>query len=286
MAELLVEQYAEQITSYWQQSTAAILEAAASCKEASDALSSLEKKRLLARLPFSSSTFSKLVAIGGDSRIANPKIRQLLPPSFSSMYEVTLLNDDQLKRAVKERLLSPHTKRAAISKWREGENKSTRAQALYGSIYLTQDLADEEFTELRQQLECIAVRYSLRLSLREASFEKRRAAWQKKIEKHINSECRRVLQKFKRNRPAHKLKTYGAEEITITANSTEEEILFVFESIGYGESVYHDIVRDVVTRNPTPTFSHWGNDSNEIPTDFNVPYGSKRRSIIDVTKWK
>lgn len=284
--DLSVEQYAERISDLWYRSTAAILEAAASCKQADDALTLLEKKRLIEHLPFSSSTFSKLVAIGGDRRITSPHVQRLLPSSFSSMYEVTLLSNDQLQRAVREKRLNPQSKRADISSWRD-EKKSSSKRALYGSIYLSRDLSSGEFSELRDSLKALEARFSLAISVREASHQRRLNAWQRRFDLAVVRKCRKVLRRFKEShsRP-DALKSYGPEEITITAGSTKEDILFVFESIGLDGSAYGEIEMSEMSTNPPPSFSYWGDKSVDELTDIRTTVRRKRLNVTDFTDVK
>ena len=58
--------YLKRINIGWQKATDSIMEVAKVCAEASEVLAPHEKRTLLANLPFSVATFSKLVAIGSD----------------------------------------------------------------------------------------------------------------------------------------------------------------------------------------------------------------------------
>ena len=78
------DSYATAIAAAWTKSVDSILHAAGLCAEADEALSSIEKAALIAKLPFGASIFSKLVKIGNDARLRNADVRRLLPACYSA----------------------------------------------------------------------------------------------------------------------------------------------------------------------------------------------------------
>jgi hypothetical protein len=121
----VIEDFVSKITTCWYRSTKAIFDTATICKLADEQLSPAQKKKLLKRLPFGESTFSKLVQIGKDQRI--PKSIKRLPPSMSTMYEVTLLSDEQLEQAKEADIISAEATRDSIKLFRESGKPALKA---------------------------------------------------------------------------------------------------------------------------------------------------------------
>jgi hypothetical protein len=101
-----IEVYRQLINASYRKTTTHLFELAAVCREAADSLSTVQVKELLkSELLIDRSTFWKYVKIGNDQRI--PDISAKLPPSPSIVYEVTHLDDEQLRKAVETNVLHP-----------------------------------------------------------------------------------------------------------------------------------------------------------------------------------
>jgi hypothetical protein len=110
------EDFVQRIQTTWQKRTSSIFAVAEACHEANKQLNKKQKTKLYETLPFSKPTFVKLSQIGGDPRL--PGIADRLPASFSIIYEITLLSDEELKRAVASQNIHPKVQRADIIKLR------------------------------------------------------------------------------------------------------------------------------------------------------------------------
>lgn len=146
----VIEDFVSKITTCWYRSTKAIFDTATICAQADEQLNPAQKKKLLKRLPFGQSTFSKLVQIGKDQRI--PKIIKRLPPSMSTIYEVTLLSDEQLDQAKEAHIISAEATRDGIKLFRE----SGKTDAAAGTSEPADDFDnsfddDEKFLEDDQE---------------------------------------------------------------------------------------------------------------------------------------
>ncbi len=155
------EDFAEQIQVSWQKRTSSIFAVAEACHEANKQLLGKEKKKLLDELPFSKATFVKLGQIGGDPRLRG--IADHLPASFSIIYEITLLSDEELEQAVESEKIHPKVRRNEIVKLRKmdeqgdesaDENKNEQelspAKIEAGKLYQLKmpDTADAEKCDL------------------------------------------------------------------------------------------------------------------------------------------
>jgi hypothetical protein len=123
----LIDKFASKITALWYRSTESICQAAAACAEIARQLSPDGKKLLLKKLPFGVSTFSKLVRIGNDPRIY--KIIKKLPPSYSKIYLVSQLSDEQLKVGIEKGVVNAGAGRKDIENFRDAGRPATKVGA-------------------------------------------------------------------------------------------------------------------------------------------------------------
>jgi hypothetical protein len=137
--ETLVDKFARRIVSCWHRTTEDILELAHECADATDALSGPDKlpakKALIDRLPFDGSTFSKLVAIGHDVRLQS--LAGLLPHSFTTLYELTQFDDDQLTAAIIAGAIHPQVRRTEIEGLRKTNLTVKKAAELPAAVQQT-----------------------------------------------------------------------------------------------------------------------------------------------------
>jgi hypothetical protein len=107
------KEYAALIADSWRASVDGILLTARQCAEASR-FTGTERMLLLSELPFKRATFSKLVCIGKDERLYEEAIRCFLPPRYSILYLLTLLDNITLQRAVVQGILHSEVQRSDI----------------------------------------------------------------------------------------------------------------------------------------------------------------------------
>jgi hypothetical protein len=113
--------YATAISAAWTKLLSSILEASKLSAQADKELPADDKARLIEQLPFEAPTFSKLVKIGNDARLYTDRMRGLLPPSYSILYEIALCSDAQLNYAVESGILHCEATRADIEEIRKSK---------------------------------------------------------------------------------------------------------------------------------------------------------------------
>jgi hypothetical protein len=114
-----VTNYIDHIGASWRRGVQGLMEVALLCAEANARLKAAQKSELIARLPFRQATFSKFAQIGADTRLNAAEIQRLLPPCYTTMYEVTLLKDEELSLAIAEKVLHPDMNRSQLQRWRK-----------------------------------------------------------------------------------------------------------------------------------------------------------------------
>jgi hypothetical protein len=127
--EFSVASYSNAINRDWQRLVGASMQIARNCADADARLTPAEKAELIATLPFEEATFSKFVQISKDSRLHTPEVQPLLPPYYTTVYEITLLKDAELHRAITEKIICPEMTREQLLKWRKGLHKPETEQA-------------------------------------------------------------------------------------------------------------------------------------------------------------
>jgi hypothetical protein len=111
----LIEEFASKIKASTSRSVQEILKRGAYCVQAEKQLSPEGNETLLKKLPFGASERSKYLRIGRDGRL--PKNIKQLPPSFSTIYLISLLPDDQLKAGIKTGIISARATREDIERF-------------------------------------------------------------------------------------------------------------------------------------------------------------------------
>jgi hypothetical protein len=146
-----------------------IYEVARACAEASHVLTLSEKKSLLEELPFSEATFSKYVQIGADERFADEMVRRLLPPSFSTIYEIRALSDERFREAISTGVINPDLKRAKLQRWtKSGPDHNTRNSCLSirpGELYCLYSettLPVDQQSEVKEKMVALADDHGLK----------------------------------------------------------------------------------------------------------------------------
>jgi hypothetical protein len=122
-----IDKFASKIGALWHRSIESIWELAAACAEAAKQLSPDQKKKLVKKLPFDESTFSKLVQTGKDQRILENLKR--LPASMSTLYEITFLSDKQLQLGIETGIIDADATREDIKDFRAGGKPAPKAGA-------------------------------------------------------------------------------------------------------------------------------------------------------------
>ena len=113
-----IEPYLARAETGERKSRDGVLERAKALAEAEDKLSNPELKALRTRLKMQRGTLSKWGKIGTTDSLYMPDVTELLPDAFTIIYEIALLNESEIKTAIKEGKIHPQMNRAGFTKWR------------------------------------------------------------------------------------------------------------------------------------------------------------------------
>jgi hypothetical protein len=106
------EEFAERINACWRESAAGIIRTGEWLIRAKAALPHGEFGPMIeAHLTFSASTAERLMAIACDPRLTNPAHAQLLPPAWTTLYELTKLDDEQFQAQLEQGKIRPDMER-------------------------------------------------------------------------------------------------------------------------------------------------------------------------------
>jgi hypothetical protein len=122
-----LDDYVGQISQNWQRGVEAFMATAVLCADADMVLQLEDRDELLKKLPFGASAYSKFVQIGRDPRLRRPEVRQLLPPHYTTTYEVTSLTDQEFEAALAEKVIRPDVTRKELLSWRSSRRRRPKS---------------------------------------------------------------------------------------------------------------------------------------------------------------
>lgn len=110
----VMEAHAEVINQLLDKGTQTHLDLAKACLKARDEVGRKSYNDFVPMLHMSKAEFSKYCAIGKKSLLHDAGLRNLMPTSFSSLYVISMLADDDLRRLVDEGKINPQSTRSEL----------------------------------------------------------------------------------------------------------------------------------------------------------------------------
>lgn len=295
------ESYAAAISAAWHKSVENTLEVARLCAQADKELSPAEKAQLIQQLPFKAPTFSKLVKIGNDPRLRSDDMRRRLPPSFSTMYEIALCSDPQLKEGLESGALHseasradiealrkvPRRKRATLPLFEEDEvvQEDKAAPSLkidrvcFAELLVPRDFPREQRERLAEELRRIAEAYGIELVQKltpeeraEAQYDRSLHEWWQRQTQVARKLARRRINELKRAaRRRNKKWAYAADETEINCTDGWFRIEEVYEFLGL-EDELDDLRGKVESLTPAPELPKVLSERmSQDPAEFEFP---------------
>lgn len=115
-ARQVIDLYRERVLRSWRDAVEGIIECGRILLEAKKALPHGAWLALIGEeLPFGPRTVQKLMAIAGDARFTEQRLPEsYLPPHWSTLYELTRLDDDAFKALIDQGVIRPELSRAEL----------------------------------------------------------------------------------------------------------------------------------------------------------------------------
>lgn len=243
-----VKEYAKSINASWRKSTDSVIETAKLCAEADKKLKPSEKTKLFDVLAFNKATFSKLAKIGGHSHLLSQDVRPSLPPSYTILYEVAKLSEEDLKLAIKERVINPNMTRADLERWvaeRKGEAHSEdegEKYRLFATLRAPSSLGKEREEELEIALDELMKKFGIAVQRPRNLESDVMMRIVRKVNDHIRKGARQYIRYLRSarlgdrsNLSASDRKTlwgYSDDDLKIDDNATWDRIEDVLELVG------------------------------------------------------
>jgi hypothetical protein len=244
MAEkLTAAQYAERINQSVKKTTLGFIETGKECSEADKRLSAEEKKVLHSKLNMDKGTFSNYVAIGNCKALE--KFNASLPPARTTLYELTDLAEEEIRRGIDEGVLHPGATRQAVLTWirlLKGKSAPANDNQIVLRIVRPADFTAEKEDKLTGELMQVLERNGCRLSGTEsqtqaAAIKARGEYLRSTTRAHIAAEKLRRQKEQQQLPKAKRSKAwpFTQDQVKVSGDATETDCQQVLDFIGCGD---------------------------------------------------
>lgn len=311
-----VKSYADRIRTHWHRAAASIMEVAHLCAEANNRLSAPNKKELVKVLPFSGPTFSKLAQIGNDRRLQSNRVQKLLPPSYSIIYSVGQLDDNELEAAIKEGIVTPTLRRSDLDDWLKTKKFRVRAvqppklnlpDVFYAAIRVTDEPSLEQIERLDEKLDQIRVEFNAEIIRPRDRHAEAMGRWLGRFQRHLRKLARRIVldskkkatARFRRRSRRRMTKQdrsrawgFASDETSIDHDADDERIRFVLDTIGRGDEfdkIYEQAYSEIDQPEPparSESSEERQRDLDEVSTYIRKQRGRKKPNLAKFMDFK
>jgi hypothetical protein len=259
---LTISDYAKAINTSWHRTTENVLETARLCAEAKSHLNKPDEKKLVQALDFSPSIFSKLVKIGSRPELQSDRMRSLLPPNYSIVYQIAKLGADEFDQAVKDGVISPRMTRDALNDWvasrhAPGEkSEATPHLKIIATLQVPEGYDADKVEKLEKELEKLKAKYGFALERPRNPEEEAFNRLSRNLDDFIRREARRYVKKLKQTRlgsgrklsASQRQRRWGFkdDEVDIAKDATWDDVKTVLERVGSPDQF--DRIRDEAFR--------------------------------------
>ena len=166
----IVQSFVDRITESWRESVQKILQTSEILVESEKTLSDIDFLNMVGQLPMSQSTISKLLMIGKNTYL--PQKVKYLPPHWTTIYEISTLDNKTIDRGVDEGFINPSSTKKEIDRFRttieevgeiiEREVVSiTTDEPTFGKITVSTDFDLDKIDDLRKDLTKLEKKYGI-----------------------------------------------------------------------------------------------------------------------------
>lgn len=258
-----IQGLAKAINASWRKTTENVLDTAKLCADANGKLKVDEKKKLIALLDCGAATFSKLAKIGERQELQSDKIKSLLPPSYSIVYEVAKLPTAELNAAVEKGIINHKMTRADILTWmaertNAGVKTFTETKPIViGTLQVKSDYDGVRQAQLEKDLEKLRAKYDFVIERPHNPLEAAFNRVARQIDDYIRKHARQFLKTLKARKlsgagvkltasEAKKLWPYSDDETEIAQDAGWDRVKAVLDFVGNGDQF--ERIRDEALR--------------------------------------
>jgi hypothetical protein len=209
------------------------------------------KTKLVEQLDFSAATFSKLVKIGQEPRLQEAKVKALLPPNYSIVYEVAKLSSGELDAAMNDQVISPTMSRADLEAWlskRLGVEEAPSSEdkpRVIATVRVPPTFSSEQQAKLEAALERLQEEFDFDLARPRDPELEALSRMMRQVDDYIRKGARAYIRSLKKHRisagaklPASERKqlwAFSDEELKIPETASWEQVQRVLDHVGSGD---------------------------------------------------
>jgi hypothetical protein len=209
------------------------------------------KTKLVEQLDFSAATFSKLVKIGQEPRLQEAKVKALLPPNYSIVYEVAKLSSHELDAAIADEVITPTMARSDLEAWlskRLGIEQAPAKQEqprVVATVKVSTTFSDEQEAKLEEALKELQEEFGFELVQPRDPELEALSRMMRQIDDYIRKGARSYIRSLKKRTlsegykltPAMRKRLWGysEDELEILPDANWDQVQAVLDYVGNGD---------------------------------------------------
>jgi hypothetical protein len=158
-----LDHWTKTISGAWYRSIQSFLEVGRFIIEAEASLPDSEIRELRdKRLPFGPAVYSKLKTIAADPKLNDEENQKCLPSAYSTLYELSQLDETSFKSAIESGAINPSLTRLEAARFRkkdaapQTQNGDASAEERVAAVFATDDLSASGAKDISKLLDQIA----------------------------------------------------------------------------------------------------------------------------------
>ena len=245
-----IHDYAKAINSSWHKTTNSLMNTARLCAEAGNELPPAGKEKLFEELDFNKATFSKLAKIGSQQHLQLADVKQFLPPTYTVVYEIAKLSEEDVRLAISEGIISPSMTRSDFDAWVAKQKAGSSEQEsekdrIIATIRVPANFDEDKEGELQVALEKLKSDFEIDVQRpRDVELDALMRIT-RKVDDYIRTGARLFIRKLKSTKLASEphltairrkeLWNFNDDELEISTDATWEQLQEVLDKVGAGD---------------------------------------------------
>jgi len=290
---------AKAINASWHKTTDSVLETARLCAEAEQKFRPSEKNELLKVLDFNKATFSKLAKIGSQRHLQLTDVKQFLPPTYTVVYEIAKLSEQDVRLAISEGVISLSMTRSDFDAWVAkqkggGSEQESEEDRIIATIRVPANFDEGREGELHVALEKLKSDFEIAVQRPRDVGLDALTRITRKVDDHIRTGARLFIRRLRSTKLASEphatatrrkeLWNFNDEELEISVDATWEQVQEVLNKVGAGDQFerlrdealrLHGVSEETVREHRVVNQEQAMKELNEIVTQFQERHKGK-----------